>query len=91
MQPQHRGCSELSRAADVHESGAGRAVQHLGILAFVRTHYGIVRYFMYVADVDSAVRFLNAGTDLLEGCEFSAAECDNWKEYTDAVAALQRT
>jgi|SRR6185437_3519507 len=53
----------------------------LGLLTFVETHNGVVRYYCYVRDIDSAVEWINKQNDGKFTIEFSADEDPQWVEY----------
>ena len=56
-------------------------VAQLGIIAFIKTHDGLVQYFVYVSNVDAASDALE-GISIASGhVELATAHDPNWNEY----------
>lgn len=60
----------------------------LGLLVAVRTQSGEAKYFVYVADVDAVVEYMNAGLREIDDVRYSSDENDRWREYEKIVGVL---
>lgn len=62
----------------------------LGIVTFIETFDGIVRYFLYVSDVVAATNALNDANASHMHLELATAHDPHWNEYRAFLRGTQR-